>query len=330
MMSWLEEILGTELLRPDKTVVQVSSLVDHDVIGLYFSADWCPPCGKFTPTLMHCYQQVRGRGKRWEIIFISLDKDEESCLAYHSTMPWLMLPFHSPLREPMPNKYSLIGIPVLLLLDPKTGGLISDTGRALVTQDQDGVNFPWQKKDYADKTRPSCLLCFHLSTRHQSAVLATVRCLLDLGSVLEYLKMALVKLLGDKVVGKNGQVDVSSLSDNDVVGFYFSAHWCPPCRGFTPVLAEYYTKLRNAGKKFEVVFVSSDSDEASCQEYFNSMPWLLLPYEERDTKDELSNTYEVSGIPTLVLLDAKTGDIISTDGDEIILSDTDGDKFPWK
>ncbi|XP_059174740.1 tryparedoxin-like [Physella acuta] len=142
--------------------------------------------------------------------------------------------------------------------------------------------------------------------------------------------MALVKLLGDKVVGKNGQVAVSSLSDNDVVGFYFSAHWCPPCRGFTPVLAEYYTKLRNAGKKFEVVFVSSDRDEASCQEYFNSMPWLLLPYEERDTKDELCSSYGIRGIPTLVLLDAKTGDTISTDGRSIVTTDTDGDKFPWK
>ena len=39
------------------------------------------------------------------------------------------------------------------------------------------------------------------------------------------------------------------------IGIYFSAHWCPPCRGFTPKLVEF----RDANKKdFEVVFVSSD------------------------------------------------------------------------
>ena len=34
-----------------------------------------------------------------------------------------------------------------------------------------------------------------------------------------------------------GQSSVSiadSLNGKDVVGLYFSAHWCPPCRAFTP------------------------------------------------------------------------------------------------
>jgi thiol-disulfide isomerase/thioredoxin len=25
-----------------------------------------------------------------------------------------------------------------------------------------------------------------------------------------------------------------------VVAFYFSAAWCPPCRGFTPILSKFY------------------------------------------------------------------------------------------
>ena len=52
----------------------------------------------------------------------------------------------------------------------------------------------------------------------------------------------------------------------DVVGVYFSAHWCPPCRGFTPQLAQLYKDVTAAGKKFGVVFVSSDRDEKSFQE----------------------------------------------------------------
>ena len=44
------------------------------------------------------------------------------------------------------------------------------------------------------------------------------------------------------------------------------AQWCPPCRGFTPVLAKNYTDNYSA-KGMEIVFVSSDRDEASFKSY---------------------------------------------------------------
>jgi len=67
------------------------------------------------------------------------------------------------------------------------------------------------------------------------------------------------------------------LADAEVVGVYFSAHWCPPCRQFTPILAKMYTEMRAAGKKFEVVFVSADKSESDFDMYFGEMPWLALP-----------------------------------------------------
>src|SRR6185312_2870811 len=93
-----------------------------------------------------------------------------------------------------------------------------------------------------------------------------------------------MKLLGEKIVGKNGEVSVADLSKNEVIGFYFSAHWCPPCRGFTPFLCSVYDDLRKEGKKFEVVFISSDRDQSSFDEYFGEMPWLALSYAERKQK----------------------------------------------
>ena len=65
-----------------------------------------------------------------------------------------------------------------------------------------------------------------------------------------------------------------------VAGIYFSAHWCPPCRSFTPKLSVFYEEHRAAGQKFEVVFVSSDKDASSWEEYFHEMPWLALPFND--------------------------------------------------
>jgi len=70
----------------------------------------------------------------------------------------------------------------------------------------------------------------------------------------------------------------------DMVAIYFSAHWCPPCQRFTPKLAQLYKDVNAASKKFGVLFVSSDRDDKSFQEYFHEMPWVALDFEQRDLK----------------------------------------------
>ena len=95
---------------------------------------------------------------------------------------------------------------------------------------------------------------------------------------------------------KDSRTDVSveSLEDEGkVLGLYFSGHWCPPCREFTPKLTEWYIKLTGAAlkDKLEIVFVSSDRDEDTFDEYFDSMPWLCLPYNEREVKVSLAKVY---------------------------------------
>ena len=77
-----------------------------------------------------------------------------------------------------------------------------------------------------------------------------------------------------------------------MVGLYFSAHWCPPCRGFTPKLADAYKELIGLGKSFEIVFLSSDKSEDAFKEYFNEMPWVALPFAKRDLKTKLADKYE--------------------------------------
>lgn len=60
---------------------------------------------------------------------------------------------------------------------------------------------------------------------------------------------------------------------------FFRAHWCGPCRGFTPKLAEIYKDVQNELKdKFDIVFISWDEDQASFDEYLKEMPWKALPF----------------------------------------------------
>ncbi|CAF3899554.1 unnamed protein product [Rotaria sp. Silwood1] len=115
-----------------------------------------------------------------------------------------------------------------------------------------------------------------------------------------------------------------------IIGLYFSAHWCPPCCGFTPVLINFY-KQHSEDKNFEIIFISADSDEESFHDYYRDMPWLTLDYKERNKEQELSNTFKVSGIPRLILLDGDSGNIICNDAREQIQhKDKEGTKFPWK
>mmetsp|Transcript_20580 Transcript_20580/g.44636 ORF Transcript_20580/g.44636 Transcript_20580/m.44636 type:complete len:306 (+) Transcript_20580:77-994(+) len=140
----------------------------------------------------------------------------------------------------------------------------------------------------------------------------------------------LVTLLGDTLIlpGGAGTVSTSEALKFKTIGLYFSAHWCPPCRGFTPKLAKKYAKLQKAGKDFEIVFISSDRNEMAFNHYHDEMPWLALPYVSRDKKRELSERYGVSGIPTLVVLDSD-GEVITMEGRRAISSKSYIKDFPW-
>ena len=145
---------------------------------------------------------------------------------------------------------------------------------------------------------------------------------------------AVVELLGETLLTKDtdGKIAETSTADalkGKVVGLYFSAHWCGPCRNFTPKLAESYAKLQSSGKPFEIVFCSSDRDEAAFNDYYGEMPWKALPYSNRDLKNSLSKKFKVQGIPTLVIV-GEDGETITTGGRKAISSDPSGEKFPWK
>lgn len=123
-----------------------------------------------------------------------------------------------------------------------------------------------------------------------------------------------VQMFGDTLVSKDGEVKTADVvSGKSCVMIYFSAHWCPPCRGFTPGLAEAYKGSEKAGQDTVIIFASSDRDQGGFDEYYAEMPWHAIPFSKRDAKQKLSEQFGISGIPTLVVLDG-AGQLITKEG----------------
>mmetsp|Transcript_760 Transcript_760/g.1304 ORF Transcript_760/g.1304 Transcript_760/m.1304 type:complete len:849 (-) Transcript_760:1998-4544(-) len=105
---------------------------------------------------------------------------------------------------------------------------------------------------------------------------------------------------------------ITALSKCRLVAFYFSAHWCSPCKRFTPMLTEMYIQLKKSFPTYglEIVFVSSDRNSIEFQQYFNEMPWLAVPYDNSSVHSFISQRFSVQGIPAIVVLDVISGNVV--------------------
>ena len=109
-----------------------------------------------------------------------------------------------------------------------------------------------------------------------------------------------------------------ALAGKKVIGVYFSAHWCPPCRMFTPVLKDFYEALLELGCELEMVFVSSDRSADEMAKYMTEAhgDWLAVPHGS-PAAQQLSAQFQVSGIPTLVFL-RPDGTVADRDGRSVV------------
>ena len=286
----LPDAAAMPLVGRDGAATTLSST--DGVIGLYFSASWCGPCRRFTPQLRAKLTELKAAGNKIDIILVSADEDAESAAEYfkHSELDYMLSFDSAALNEELNTGLHIEGIPSLALFDGTTSKLITTDGREALFETSFDKLQSWAE----DKAQAEAE-----AAKKKAEAIAS---------------FSFANVFGDNIIDGNGAVvPPSEMSKNDIVGLYFSAHWCPPCRGFTPILAAKYTELRAAGKTLEIVFVSSDRSEEEAKEYFGSHPWKMLGFSQRETKTLLSEIFNVEGIPTLVLLTGQ-GKLITDDG----------------
>ena len=116
----------------------------------------------------------------------------------------------------------------------------------------------------------------------------------------------------EELDGKNGKIKTKDIKDAPLIGIYFSAHWCPPCRGFTPVLSKFYKVANEKKKQIEIIFVSFDRNEEGYTEYYGTMPWISFPFKDQK-KMQVANDFQIRGIPAFLIFD-KNGKLVDYDG----------------
>jgi len=101
---------------------------------------------------------------------------------------------------------------------------------------------------------------------------------------------------------------------------YFSGRFCPLSSEFDEVMKDAYNSLKGLpeGADFELVWVSCDVTEQAYLAHIQSLGGFLGVAWNPFRLDEIAVTYGVDGIPTVMILDALSGRVISADGREHI------------
>lgn len=99
-----------------------------------------------------------------------------------------------------------------------------------------------------------------------------------------------------------------------LIALYFSAAWCGPCKGFTPILKQFHVSCQGDPSLANVcrpVFVSFDRTPEQFDAYFQTMTWEAIKFDLQEEREELAEKLKVGGIPCLAILDTRHRRVVS-------------------
>ena len=128
----LANLVGAQLVNTEGKSIEPADL-EGKTIGLFFSAQWCPPCRAFTPELV---KFRNANQQEFEVVFVSGDRSREAQAGYMKkyAMPWPAIPYNAPQRNGTFDRFGVRGIPALVIVDDQ-GRLLERDGRAALRND---------------------------------------------------------------------------------------------------------------------------------------------------------------------------------------------------
>ncbi len=87
---------------------------------------------------------------RFAVVWVNVNRDEprEKFENYYRDMPWFAVPYENfaHVLSITADKFNLVGIPHLVILDGLDASVVTLDGRSKVTDDIYGLEFPWRKR----------------------------------------------------------------------------------------------------------------------------------------------------------------------------------------
>ncbi|KAJ3037735.1 hypothetical protein HDV00_001385 [Rhizophlyctis rosea] len=125
--------------KPSTTISKLQK--ENKIIGLYFSAQWCPPCRSFSPTLSQFASQ---HSSDFAVIYISQDRSPYQMTANLLNKHFYAIPYDHPSISALSDAVNLVAIPTLAILSPE-GKLLTTWGRAAVSKNSAGAVGEWRE-----------------------------------------------------------------------------------------------------------------------------------------------------------------------------------------
>lgn len=131
-----------------------------------------------------------------------------------------------------------------------------------------------------------------------------------------------------KIINSTGETIDNNTLTNKIIGLYFSASWCGPCKAFTPKLVKFYNLIKDKKDDFEIIFVSLDRDEESYNTYREKMPFPVICHTDKESVSKLKDIVELRGIPTFIVIN-KDRELINSKSDVIEYLDNETKELVW-
>ena len=119
--AFIESIEDSLVILDSKKFKDVKDFTPPNKYYVFYkTASWCPPCQRFTPTLVEFYDKYKAtHGDDFEIILVTSDQDEQSMLNYsiQKKMKWPQIDIEKVGNFSAKHSLPGSGIPNLLVCD---------------------------------------------------------------------------------------------------------------------------------------------------------------------------------------------------------------------